>query len=124
MKTIAQQLNVKEFSFEIKDKNGNKLYHENSDGFWVKREFDKNNNEVYYEYSSGYWEKREYDKNNNEVYFENSKGTIIDKRSKKCTNKVVTIDGVDYELKEVKTRKTFSIKYIITNVLNSFSFIG
>jgi hypothetical protein len=35
MKTIAQQLNVKDFPFEIKDKNGNELYYENSNGFWV-----------------------------------------------------------------------------------------
>jgi hypothetical protein len=143
MKTIAQQLNIKEFPFEIKDKNNNKLYFENSYGYWIKREFDKNNNEVYYENSDGFWVKREFDENNNQLYVENSNGfwckceydknnneiyyedsddywvkreydennilyaedsyvKIIDNRSKKCTDKVVTIDGVDYELKEIK----------------------
>ena len=32
MKTIAQQLKVKEFPFIIKDSNGNVIYYENSDG--------------------------------------------------------------------------------------------
>ena len=53
MKTIAQQLNVKEFPFEIKDKNGNRIYHEDSFAFWIKREFDENNNRIYYENSDG-----------------------------------------------------------------------
>ena len=33
MKTIAQQLNVTEFPFEIKDKNGNLTYFEDSTGW-------------------------------------------------------------------------------------------
>jgi hypothetical protein len=32
MKTIAEQLNVKEFPFRIKDKNNNQIYFENSNG--------------------------------------------------------------------------------------------
>ena len=32
MKTIAQQLNIKDFPFRIKDNNGNETYYENSDG--------------------------------------------------------------------------------------------
>ncbi|KFZ25872.1 MAG: hypothetical protein KQ78_01828 [Candidatus Izimaplasma bacterium HR2] len=40
-------------SFSVFDKNNNKIYYENSDGFWVKREFNKNNNEIYYEASNG-----------------------------------------------------------------------
>ena len=55
MKTIAQQLNVTEFPFEIKDKNGNLTYVENSNGYWYKKEFDSNGNEIYYEDSNGYW---------------------------------------------------------------------
>ena len=37
MKTIAQQLNIKEFPFEITDKNGNEVYFEESDGFLVEK---------------------------------------------------------------------------------------
>ena len=36
MKTIAQQLNVKQFPFEIKDKNGKVIYYEDSYGYWCK----------------------------------------------------------------------------------------
>ena len=55
-KTIAQQLNVKEFPFKIKDKNGKQIYFENSRGFWEKREFDQNGKQIYYENSDGYIE--------------------------------------------------------------------
>jgi hypothetical protein len=74
MKTIAQQLKITDFPFEIKDKNNNEIYFEQSNGFWWKREYDKNNNPIYWEESNGYWEKQEFDKNNNEIYFETSTG--------------------------------------------------
>jgi len=55
-KTIAQQLNIKDFPFIIKDKNGNEIYFENSTGYWVKSEYDQNGNRIYFEYSNGgYW---------------------------------------------------------------------
>lgn len=103
MKTIAQQLNIKEFPFEIKDFNGNeiywetahrfwfkkeydcngnRIYHENSNRFWIKNEFDSSNNLIYCESSNGYWFKREYDSSNNEIYYEDSYGEITDKRPK------------------------------------------
>ena len=88
MKTIAEQLNIKEFPFIIKNKNGNEIYYENSKGFWSRREW----------------------KDGNTIYYESSNGLIIDNRPKKlimdlniderpCVGKKVTIDGVDYELK-------------------------
>jgi len=54
MKTIAQQLRVKEFPFILKDKNNNRIYYENSDGYWSRCEFDSKNNEIYWENSNGY----------------------------------------------------------------------
>jgi hypothetical protein len=63
------------------DSNNNIIYHENSDGFWSKREYDSNNNRIYVENSDGYWVKQEYDSNNNEIYYEDSDGLIIDKRN-------------------------------------------
>ena len=100
MKTIAQQLNVKDFPFTIGDKNGNQIYFENSNGFWRKRERDSNGTEIYYEFSDGFWYKREYDSNGNEIYFEDSHGEIIDNRPKGCEGKVVEIDGKKYRLTE------------------------
>jgi hypothetical protein len=80
MKTIAQQLNIKDFPFRIKDKNGNEIYYETSYGFWFKYE---------------------YDSNGNRIYFEDSCGLIIDKRPKGCEGKVFEIDGKKYKLTEV-----------------------
>jgi hypothetical protein len=100
MKTIAQQLNVKEFPFEIKDKNGNRIYFEKSNGYFVKSEYDSNGNQIYFEDSDGYWYRWEYDSNGNEIYFENSDGEIEDNRPKGCEGKVVEIDGKKYKLTE------------------------
>ena len=62
---------------------------------------DKNGNLIYFEYSNGYWVKREYDSNSNEIYYENSGGRIKDKRPKSCEGKVVEIEGVKYKLTKV-----------------------
>ena len=65
--------------------------------------YDSNGNEIYYEDSDGYWAKRECDSNGKEIYFESSNGIIVDNRPKvSCSGKTVTIDGVEYELKEKK----------------------
>ena len=80
--TIAQQLKVTEFPFIIKDKNGNRIYYENSTGYWAKRQFDQNGNEISYENSEGDWSKAEYDQNGKRIYFEDSIGNIIDNRPK------------------------------------------
>ena len=117
MKTIAQQLNVKEFPFEIHDKNGNKIYYEESDGYWYKNQFDVNGNEIYFENSDVDWIKRELDSNGKEIYYEdstgywcknegyseNSKGTIKDNRPKPSESKIIE------QLKEqrVKAEQTF-----------------
>ena len=82
MTTIAQQLKIKEFPFQIKDSNGKEIYCENSEGYWSKAEYDYNGKEIYYENSEGYWWKREYDYNGNKIYYENSDGTIYDIRPK------------------------------------------
>jgi hypothetical protein len=81
MKTIAQQLNIKEFPFKIKDKDGNEIYFENLYKYWIKRE---------------------YDSNGNIIYWENSNGDLEDNRSKSYEGKIVEIDGKKYELKEIK----------------------
>jgi hypothetical protein len=72
--TIAQFLNIKDFPFQIKDENGNEIYYECSDRYWIKREYISNGKEIYIENSHGYWTKREYDSNGNVIYSENSYG--------------------------------------------------
>jgi hypothetical protein len=123
--TIAKQINW-DFEvngkLEIKDKNGNLIYYEFSDGYWKKRKYDSKCNLIYLEDSDGYWAKREYDSQSNQIYFENSKGfwakwehdsqgyvmyyedsdgLITDNRPKTCEDKVVEIDGVKYKLVKV-----------------------
>jgi hypothetical protein len=125
MKTITQQLNVKDFPFEIRDKNNNEIYYENSNGHWWKQEYDSNNNRIYIENSDGgwwkqeydsnnnviyfensddYWEKREYNSNNNLIYFESSKGSIIDKRPKSTPEltmeELVSKLGYEFKIKK------------------------
>ena len=93
-KTIAQQLNIKDFPFVIKDKSGNQIYFEDSDGYWDKGEYDSEGNVIWHENSAGYWYKWEYDSEGNEIYYEDSRGEIIDNRPK---DDVITIDGVKYK---------------------------
>jgi len=91
-KTIAQQLNITKFPFEIKDEKGNEIYYENSTGYWSKRQYDDKGNEIYYENSNGYWVKRHFDEKGNRIYYEDSKGKIIDKRPKQTVE--ITLDEI------------------------------
>ena len=95
MKTIAQQLNIKDFPFIIKDKQGNAIYHEDSDGFWYKKEYDSEGRELYFENSGGYWAKYEYDSEGRELYYEASDGVITDNRPK--LDDVITLNGIKYK---------------------------
>ena len=102
--TIAKQLKIKDFPFIINDKHGNEIYYEDSDDFWIKREYDAHGNLIRYETSNLFWIKREYDAHGNciryensddywskrecdvhgkEIYCENSDGVFFDNRSKK-----------------------------------------
>ena len=100
--TIAQQLNIKTFPFEIiiDDK---RVYCEDSNGFWWKREY-QDGNEVYCENSKGYWRKCEF-QDGKCVYFEDSGGYIRDDRPKsKAQAKVAEarklLEEAQRELKE------------------------
>jgi hypothetical protein len=127
MKTIAQQLNIKEFHLRLKirmemkstlnihmdigiKKNLILMEMENSNGFWHKQEFDSNGEnsagiyeydlngkEIYYENSDGVWCKYEYDSKGNQIYYENSFGRIEDNRPN-CEGKIVEIEGKKYKL--------------------------
>ena len=110
--TIAKQLKIKEFPFTIKNSKGKEIYYEDSDGYWVKREYNSKGNEIYLEKSTGYWVKREYnsegnrtrfetstgywsiceyDEEDKEIYFENSNGTMVDDRPKTDVQKAIEL---------------------------------
>ena len=125
MKTIAQQIKwdfKTNGDLEIRDKNGNRIYFENSGGFWAKREYDSNGNVIYFEDSDGYWakyeydsqgnliyfetsgghwEKRELDSQGNVIYYENPAGVIVDSRPKPCEGKIVEFEGEKFKLVKV-----------------------
>jgi len=94
MQTIAQQLKIKLFPFEIKDSKGNEIYYEDSNGFWSKAEFDSKGNCIYWKNSNGFWWKSEFDSNGNYIYYENSKGTIIDNRYLEPKTVELTMDEI------------------------------
>jgi hypothetical protein len=83
--TIAQFLNIKDFPFKFKDKNGEVIYREDSDGYW--------------------W-MREYDDKGNLIYREDSKGTIIDNRPKPIIEltleDIAKLKGVDVSQIRIK----------------------
>jgi len=103
MKTIAQQLGITDFPFEIKDGNGNLIYYENSYTFW---------------------EKCEYDEKGFVIYYENSKGEIIDSRPKSkpeptpnitlqhCLDRGFTVEKVKDEIYEKQHGKDYMLCYL------------
>jgi len=70
MKTKAQQLNIKEFPFEIKNENGKVIYYENENGFWWNIEYDSDGNKIYSENFPDYSRKWKYDSDGKEIYYE------------------------------------------------------
>jgi hypothetical protein len=114
MKTIAEQLNVTDFPFEIKDKNNNEIYYETSNGYWIKREFDKNNNRIYYETSDGGWVKREYDLNNNRIYWENSNGYWVKQEFDSNNNEIYSEDSYGYIIdKRPKSTPEYTMEELV-----------
>ena len=99
--TIAQQIKwdfETNGNLEIRDKNGNLIYLEFSNGFWAKWEYDSQDNLIYVVDSKGNWEKHEYDSNGDRIYFETSYGIIRDNRPKPCEGKEIVIEGIKYKL--------------------------
>ena len=53
-KAFNQPVTIK--NKKVFDDNGNLIYHEDSEGYWIKYEYDNNGNLIYYENSGGYIE--------------------------------------------------------------------
>ena len=75
--TIAQQLKVTEFPFEIHNANKALIYREKSNGHWYKKEYDIHGRLTRYETSAGYWEVHQYDTNGRQIYLETSSNGIM-----------------------------------------------
>ena len=54
------------------------------DDMWFEV-YDDKDNRIYYEDSDGYWTKNEYDERDNLIYYEDSAGNIVDNRVKELT---------------------------------------
>ena len=74
MKTIAQQLGITDFPFEIRDREERLIYEEFDNGNWIKWQYDKEGNEVHSINSDGYEVHRRYDENGFETYYKDSQG--------------------------------------------------
>ena len=69
----------------------------------VLRLYDDKGNRIYFENSNDYWSKREFDVNGNEIYYETSEeGVVLDNRP--CADKVFIDEqtGKKFKLTEVK----------------------
>ena len=98
------RLVVVEDCFEVYDNKDDKVYYEDNDGFWSKREYDNQGNEIYYENSRGYWSKSEYDKDGNRIYYETCRGKIIDKRTVELTHEQIA-DKFGVKVENLKIKK-------------------
>jgi len=61
-KTKAQELGITEFPYREYDSDGNEIYWENKDGYWLKKEYDNLKTVIYqedYKRSIGGWTSRE-----------------------------------------------------------------
>jgi hypothetical protein len=67
MKILKSSIRNVYNSIIIYDSSNNQIYYENSNGYWIKREFDSNNNQIFFENSDGYWLKTEYDSKYNQI---------------------------------------------------------
>jgi hypothetical protein len=77
-KVFNQPVHYIEPMHGVYNKDKNRIYHENSNGFWERYEYNDQGKRTYYEDSICRWYKKEYDQYGNVIYYENSDGDIID----------------------------------------------
>ena len=68
---------------------------------------DKNGNVIYYENSIRYWRRSEYDSKGNQIYYEDSNGTIRDNRPKPLEIPTSISVGVYYYIDEETGKPVF-----------------
>jgi YD repeat-containing protein len=98
------------------DANGNCIHYKDSDDYEYWYEYDSNGNHIHFKDSNGYKKWYEYDSNGNmihsksldgEEHWYDSNGNEITKEEfarihGSCDGKIVTIEGKNYQLKEIK----------------------
>ena len=97
MKTVAEQIKwdfKTNGNLQIRDKNSNLIYFEDSKRYRSKWEYDSQGNLIYYENSKGDWRKWEFDSQGNQIYYEDSNGQIRDNRPKSYEGKIVEFKGL------------------------------
>jgi len=92
---------------KIFDNNGNRVFWEDSDGYWIKSRFDSKGNEIYWEDSDGYWRKSKFDSRGNKIYWEDSDGK---KWRKDKPNETISAKDLDDCLKKLKKVKQWNKK--------------
>ena len=103
--TIAEQLKIKEFPFRIKDKQGNLLYREDSNGYWIKTEYDSEGREIYFENSLGIIidNRPKPDTTHSEDWNESAYGSVgkkvyhINSDAETNSDDVITLNGIKYK---------------------------
>lgn len=99
------------YPIEIYDSQGNKIYHEKSNGYWAKREFDSQGNEIYFENLRGFWYKNEYDSQGNKIYFEDSDGLWV-KRECDSQGTEIYYENSRGEIRDNRSVKEYTIEQI------------
>ena len=96
--TKARALGITIFPYIEYDSNGNLIYWEESDGYWVKREYDSKRNQIYHEDSDGYWEKTNFDSNgrHNYVLTNNGYWEIVTEKGERKEATEYTVNYPEY----------------------------
>jgi YD repeat-containing protein len=89
--TIAQQLNIQQFPFSIKNEAGQEIYCEYENGYWFKREYNSKNGITRYEDSDGDWRSYEYDAQGNMICVKDANG-YWDKREYNADGKETRLE--------------------------------
>lgn len=117
MKTIAKQLGIKDFPFEVFNNKGELIYYENSEGFWSKREYDSQGNIIYFESSGGFWWRSEYDSKGNGIYYETSYGYWW-KREFDCKGNRIYFEDSDGHINDNRTVPEYTMEELVEKLGN------
>ena len=88
-----------QYPIRLYNEQGKRIYYEDMNGFWLKKEYNDQGKEIYFENSVGFWIKREYNEQGKEIYIEYNSGYIEDNRPKSKT-KTIIIDGKEITLSQ------------------------